>query len=127
MTKRSFFNQLGGLSTGVAAFLIFLNFIPQFRIDISVSWISWLFFIIFTVVVFYAAHSASSSANPHNFTTVIMGVVVGKMFFSVLIILLYIKLVDPESRYFLFPFFVIYLSFTIFELNFMTKLGKTKT
>jgi len=126
MTKRSFFNQLGGLSGGIALLLIVLNFIPQIQADISVSWFSWLFFIVFTVAVFYVAQKAALSANPHMFTTVIMGVVIGKMFFSVLIILLYIKMMNPESRYFLLPFFAIYFSFTIFELYFMTKLGKMK-
>jgi hypothetical protein len=126
MTKRSFFNQLGGLSVGVAALLIILNFLPQFQADIAVSWISWLFFILFTIAVFYIAQKAALGPNPHTFTTVIMGVVIGKMFFSVLIILLYVKLMTPESRYFLLPFFTIYFSFTIFELHFMTKLGKMK-
>ncbi len=126
MTQRSFYNQLVSLSAGVAALLIFLNFFPLFRSDISLSWISWAFFIIFTIVVFYVSKSAAKSANPHNFTSVIIGVVIGKMFFSILIILLYIKMFNPESRYFLLPFFAIYFSFTIFELTFMTKLGKMK-
>ena len=126
MTKRSFFTRLGGLSIGVAALLISLSFIPLFQKDISISWVSWLFFIIFTVVVFFVSESAALSANPHNFTTVIMGVVIGKMFFSVLIILMYVKMMNPETRYFLIPFFIIYFAFTIFELQFMTKLGKMK-
>ena len=126
MTKRSFFNQLGGLSVRIALLLIILNFIPQIQADIAVSWLSWLFFIVFTIAVFFVAQKAALSANPHTFTTVIMGVVIGKMFFSVLIILLYIKLMNPETRYFLLPFFAIYFSFTIFELYFMTKLGKMK-
>jgi len=126
MTKRSFFNRLGGLSLGIAILLIGLNFIPLFQADISVSWVSWLFFIIFTVGVFYTAENAALSTNAHTFTSVIMGVVIGKMFFSILIILLYVKLMIPETRYFLIPFFIIYFSFTIFELQFMTKLGKLK-
>lgn len=126
MTKRSFFNQLGGLSVGIALLLIILSFIPQIQADISVSWASWLFFVVFTIVVFYVAQKAALSSNPHTFTTVIMGVVIGKMFFSILIILIYIKLMIPETRYFLLPFFAIYFSFTIFELYFMTKLGKMK-
>ena len=126
MTKRSFYNQLGGLSVGVAILLVFLNFVPLFQADLPVSWISWAFFIVFTIVVYYTSRNAALSDNPHSFTTVILGVVIGKMFFSVLIILLYIKLINPETRYFLIPFFVIYLSFTIFELHFMTKLGKMK-
>lgn len=126
MTKRSFFNQLGGLSVGIALLLITLSFIPQIQADIAVSWASWLFFIVFTIVVFYVAQKAALSSNPHTFTTVIMGVVIGKMFFSILIIMLYIKLMNPETRYFLLPFFAIYFSFTIFELYFMTKLGKMK-
>jgi len=126
MTKRSFYNQLTGLSLGVATLLIFLSFVPLFQVDISVSWVSLLFFILFTIAVFYVSEGAALSANPHTFTTVIMGVVIGKMFSSILIILLYIKLMNPESRYFLIPFFIIYFSFTIFELHFMTKLGKIK-
>lgn len=126
MNKRSFFNQLGGLSVGIAVLLFSLNFIPQFKADIVVSWISWVFFILFTIAVFYKAQDAALSTNPHTFTSVIMGVVIGKMFFSVLIVLLYIKLMNPESRHFLLPFFAIYFSFTIFELHFMTKLGKMK-
>ena len=126
MTQRSFYNQLVALSLSVAALLILLNFIPLFQADIPVSWISWAFFIIFTIVVFYVSKSAAISANPHNFTSVIIGVVIGKMFFSILIILLYIKIFNPESRYFLLPFFAIYFTFTIFELSFMTKLGKMK-
>lgn len=126
MTKRSFFTRLSGLSLGIAGLLLFLNFVPLFQADISVSWVSWLFFIIFTIAVFYVSQSAALSTNPHTFTTVIMGVVIGKMFFSILIILVYIKLANPESRYFLIPFFGIYFSFTIFELQFMTKLGKIK-
>lgn len=126
MPKRSFYNQLVGLSLGIAVLLLVLGFIPLFQIDISVSWISLLFFILFTVVVFYVAENAALSSNPHTFTSVIMGVVIGKMFFSIIIILVYIKLMNPESRYFLLPFFIIYFSFTIFELHFMTKLGKIK-
>ena len=126
MAKRSFYKQLLGLSVGIAALLFSLNFIPLFQADISVSWISWFFFISFTIGVFYFAEKAALSANPHTFTSVIMGVVIGKMFFSIIIILLYVKLANPTSRYFLLPFFAIYFSFTIFELHFMTKLGKIK-
>jgi hypothetical protein len=126
MPISSFYNQLGGLSVGIALLLISLNFIPLFQTDITVLWVCWLFFIFFTIAVFYLAQKAALSANPHTFTSVIMGVVIGKMFFSISIILLYVKLTNPESRYFLLPFFAIYFSFTIFELHFMTKLGKMK-
>ena len=126
MTERSFFKQLVGLSSGIALLLVAFGFIPQIQADISVSWASWLFFIVFTIIVFFVAQNSAKSSNPHSFTTVIMGVVIGKMFFSILIIFIYIKMVNPETRYFLLPFFAIYFSFTIFELYFMTKLGKTK-
>ncbi len=126
MPRRSFYNQLGSLSVGIAVLLIILNFIPLFQADIAVSWVSWVFFIFFTIAVFYTAQKAALSSNPHTFTSVIMGVVIGKIFFSIIIILIYVKLTNPETRYFLLPFFAIYFSFTIFELHFMTKLGKMK-
>ena len=126
MARRSFFSQLAGLSFVVAILLVVFNFVPLFKADMPVAWISWLFFILFTIGVFFTSESAALSPNPHTFTSVIMGVVIGKMFFPVLIIFMYVKLMSPESRYFLIPFFVIYFSFTIFELLFMTKLGKMK-
>jgi len=124
MNRRSFFLQLGGFSFGIALLLFLLNLIPLLHADQWLSWISWLFFILFTVIVYFAASKAALSDDLYAFTRLIIAVVMGKMFFSVLIVLLYVKLTNPESRFFLISFFVVYLAFTIFELHFMTKLGK---
>ena len=126
MNRRSFFIQLGGLSLGVAVSLYLLHLIPLFQSDQSLSLASLAFFILFTIVVYLAAYRAALSDNIHSFTRLIMAVVMGKMFLCVLLIFLYVKLANPESRYFLVPFFVVYFAFTIFELYFMTKLGKIK-
>ena len=127
MNQRSFFFQLGSLSVGVAAILFLLHLIPLFQTDQTLSWASWLFFILFTIIVYFVAFRAALSENLHTFSSVIVGVVIGKMILSVLVVLVYVKLSQPESRFFLIPFFVVYFAFTIFEVYFMSKLGKMKS
>ena len=126
MNQRKFFIQLAVLSLGVSLILFLLHLIPFFQSDQLLSWSSWVFFILFTVIVYFAAYKAALSENLHTFSSIIIAVVIGKMLFTVLIIVVYVKLMEPDSRFFLIPFFVVYFAFTIFEVHFMTKLGKQK-
>jgi hypothetical protein len=43
-----------------------------------------------------------------------------------MMIVIYKKVANPESLWFLIPFFLIYLVFTIFEVYFMNILGRVK-
>ena len=64
---------------------------------------------------------ASFSKNKNAFTSVILMTTMAKMFLAILIIVIYVKVFEPDSRMFVFPFLGIYLIYTIFETYFMMK------
>jgi len=126
MSKSLFFKYLISLSLGFVPIIIAQSFIPVFQDHQVFSWVSLLFFILFTFGVFYLAEKAAQSPSLNIFSSVILGVIFIKMIFIIFIVLVYKELANPNSPWFLIPFFIIYLVFTIFEVYFMSKLGKTK-
>jgi hypothetical protein len=76
--------------------------------------------------MFYLGTKAAKSKNKYTFNNIIVGNMILKMFMCVLIVLVYKNAYEIQSRAFLFPFLIIYLSYTIFETYFLTKLAKTR-
>ena len=126
MTKKLFFKYLAVLTFILALAIVLLSFIPFFQGHLAFSWSSWGFFTLFTIGVYFLANQAAQSPNLNTYSSVILGVIFIKMVFIIFIVLIYKKLMDPGSPWFLVPFFIIYLSFTIFEIYFMSKLGRLK-
>ena len=124
MSQRSFYLQLALISGFAAVGLFLINRLPVFHAYSDLSWISLAFFVGLSIAMFYTGHRAAFSSNKHNFTNTVLGFTIGKIFLSVIIILLYFKLAEPETKFFILPFFGVYLIFTIFESYFMTRLGK---
>jgi len=77
--------------------------------------------------MYYAGRKAAFSDNKHDFTNVSLGVTIGKIFIAILFILGYNQLMQPDSRFFIIPFFLMYLIYTIFETYIMMKLGRLNT
>lgn len=126
MTKSVFFKNLILISLGLGLMVTAQAFIPLLAEHLMLSISSLIFFIGFTVGVYFLAERAAHSSNLHTFSSVILGVIFIKMVFILFIIVLYKKEVNPENSWFLIPFFLIYLAFTIFEVYFMSKLGRIK-
>ena len=124
MNKPDFFKTLASISTGLALVLFLMSFISLFKGHQIFSWISLGFFLFFTIGVYFLAERAAHSPNLNNFSSVIFGVIFMKMAFIVIMVLIYKKIMDPVSPWFLVPFFLIYVVFTIFEVYFMTKLAR---
>lgn len=126
MNARIFYIQLLILTLLVGLGLFFLNRLPQLQSHAVLSWLSLAFFTGLSVMMFYAGRNSAQSDNKNNFTNVVLGFTIGKMFFTIMVIYAYVQLVKPEGKLFVLPFFGIYLIFTAFETYFMMKLGKTK-
>jgi len=126
MDRSVFFKNLIGLGLAMAAFIFASSFIPVLKAHQLFSWATLLFFNFFTLIVFIWAERTAHSSNQHAFSAVILGVIFMKMVFIVLFVLVYSKAAKPENTWFLLPFFIIYLGFTIFEVYFMSKLGRVK-
>jgi len=127
MTQRQFYLQLLLVSALTAVALFFINQLPALAAYASLSWLSVAFFIFLSIGMYYAGRRSALSDNKHHFTNTIMGFTMGKMMLSILLILGYLKLAEPETKLFILPFFGVYLVYTIFETYFMTRLGRTNS
>lgn len=126
MTHRRFFTQLLLVITltGLVLFAL-LNFKP-FDAYVSLSGILLAFFAMLTTGVYIAASKAALSKDKNAFTRLVMICSFVKMFMAILVVVVYHKFLKPQDNYFLIPFFLIYIVFTVFETALMSKLGKVK-
>ena len=106
--------------------LFFLHQIPQLQPHGLLSWISLGAFIGLSVLMYFVGEKSAKDENKNNFTNVVLGFTMGKMFLSIMVIYMYFELAQPEGKFFILPFFIVYFIFTAFETYFMMKLGKTK-
>ena len=124
MGHRHFFLQLGVVTLVTAAVLLGLHQIDRFAPYGSLSVLSLLLFVGLTVVMYFLGRRAANSENKNDFTNVVMGFTMGKMFLSIAIIYGYLQVVEPTDKLFIVPFFTVYLIYTAFEIFFMMKLGR---
>jgi len=126
MSKKNFFKQLGIGSAILIICLYFIHQLPVFQGFFDFSMISIVLFIIFCIGMYFFGYSAAVSTNKSAFTGIVLISIFGKMLFSIILIVVYSKLREPETRMFLLPFIVVYLYYTAFETYFLMKLGKLK-
>ncbi len=126
MTPRSFGTQLTIISVGVALLLLLMHQWPSIGQYQTFSWICWSFYVVFSAIMFLMAKWSAWDANGKLFISTSIMLMGGKMLFSVLIVILYSKIAQPTSRSFVLPFFLVYVTFTIFETYFMMKLAEEK-
>ena len=124
MSKSSFFFALFPITALSAVALAFLAKLPAFQSDASVLWISLAVFALLSIGMYFMGLNAAKSDNKNTFTSILLLSTMAKMFIAILIIVLYLKLMLPDTRLFVLPFLGIYLIFTVFETYFMMKLGK---
>lgn len=127
MTAKAFFLQLALVTLIAAATAYGINTFPQFADVQPIAWISLGIFVLLSVVMYYAGRKAAFSDNKHDFTNVSLGITISKIFIAILFILGYNQLMQPDSRFFIIPFFLMYLIYTIFETYIMMKLGRLNT
>ncbi len=126
MNAHSFFIQLSALSLVALAGLFLLLRLPQWQPHQGFALACLALFIAISVLMYFAGAKAAHSSNKNDFTTVALGFSGGKIFLSAIAILVYVELAKPENKLFVLPFFLIYTVYTIFEVYFMMRLGRTK-
>jgi len=126
MQFKPFFLQLCILTLLLSIALFFLHKLSLFHeyADLSVSGI-FCFFIL-TLFIYFLGNRASNSPNKFLFTYMSLLIIFFKLAFSLMLILVYKKVFDPPTKYFIVPFILIYVCYTIFEVYFMDKLARIK-
>lgn len=123
MSSKSFIFQLCTISLICFILSFSAGYIPIEKELIQLSLLSTLFFSLFCIGIYFKAKAAIDSPNKYAFNNIIILSIAAKMFVSILFLLIYKKLLNPQSHYFVVPFLIIYVVYTIFETYFMTKLS----
>ena len=124
MTNRQFYFKLGLLTIATIVAMAGLHLIPVLAPFWDITIGSIVLFLVISILAWHLGQKAALSKNKNNFTALVLGFIFGKMFLCVIFVLIYTKTVFPESKFFLIPFFLIYLVYTIFETTILTKLGR---
>lgn len=108
----------------VIVFLIVHQFIPALQTHASFAYVTISMFVLFCLVAFVLSKKAIKSANKYRFIHILLMIIMGKMFLSLVMVLAYVKLFNPLDKLFVIPFFLIYLVYTAFEIYFLEKVAK---
>jgi len=117
MILRSFYFRLVVLTLVLAAlaFLVYRS-VSSLQYE-NFAWFSLLFFVAVTLLTFPIALNGLKKNTGHGFVASVNGMVMLKIFLSIAFIIVYILLAKPKSPAFIFPFFVFYIVFTVFEVR----------
>lgn len=125
MTPNTFWKQLIAvilLLTGI--YYVGCGIIFELAQYQDLFWISQSFFIVLAILSFYLGKYLVKQKNKNLFSQLIVIMMLNKLLFSVAIVVGYFKLKLPTDNLFLLPFFVVYIVHTIFEVSFLTKIGR---
>lgn len=126
MTRRKFYFQLVGITIALLVLIGASQILPVFAPHLNFSLISLGIFFLVAIILFNLGAKSAVSKDKNAFTRIIMASTFIKMFLALIIVVVYHKMANPKGAYFVIPFFVIYFTYTIFETQFLSKLGKIK-
>lgn len=121
MTQKLFLKLL---CSTIGILLIVLTVIHSFQIfrpHIGLSIGMVVMFVLLAIVNYTLGEKAVQSDNKYLYNNLIIGNFILKMICSISIVVAYVKIIAPTDTYFVMPFIVIYVIFTIFEVTFMMK------
>lgn len=125
METSSFFSQLIRVSFMVTLLqYAIIYFFPKMADYNTLFWLSQLFFVLLSLISFRGAKHFVRLSNKNAFSQFIMMLILGRLFLSIAVIVGYFKLFHPDSKLFLVPFFMVYIFYTVFEVLFLSAIGR---
>lgn len=124
MSIKTFYQQLILLSLGIFAIVFLLGQQALYASYVNISTVSLIFFISLSVIVFHLGLRIIKSRNKNDFSRLVLGFTGFKMMLSVALVFIYQSVVQPTDRWFVIPFLIIYVLYTIFETYFLMRLGR---
>lgn len=126
MPEKIFYRQLAILTLITGGSLALLGKLPLFRDHVLLYWITLGVYFLITLLLFLIGRKLAGSSNKNAFTQFVMLTVFAKMILTMAVLVAYLNFSAPGSKYFILPFFVVYLAYTIFETYVLMKVGRIK-
>jgi ABC-type transport system involved in cytochrome bd biosynthesis fused ATPase/permease subunit len=127
MNTKEFLLQL----IGVTALAVVLITLPRFVIEgwsvhTDFGWVMLLLFVLLSIFLYIIGSITARSQDKYLFHGVIMGSVLIKLVLGLSSLLLYSRKFFPMNNLYIWVFLLVYVVFTIWEVNYMSKLAKMK-
>ncbi|QQS30701.1 MAG: hypothetical protein IPM47_07160 [Sphingobacteriales bacterium] len=119
-TKLLLFSVMVGLATGMLHVTGKLGDYPGF------AWLCYGFFTLLSFFIIYLIAMTNQSSTPGRAVNLVLGAMGLKFLFSILMVLVYILAANPQTVYFIIPFFVLYTLYTVVETRFLMMVVNTK-
>ncbi len=120
-----FLLMLGSLSGAAALMLYLLHRLPVLQPHQRFSWIALGFFVVLTGLIYLWARISARHANPKLLLQIAMAAVLLKIVACVALVWGYVQAESPlQNRWFLLPFFSLYLLYTIFETYILMRFSR---
>ena len=111
------------VAISIGLYYLLIQFFPAFSYT-DLTWIAIGMFGLISLLVFFLAQKASKSDNKYSFLNIVVMNLFMKIFLSFIVVVAYVKITQPADKWYLVPFTMIYLIFTIFETYFLSKAAK---
>jgi hypothetical protein len=120
MSKKDFIKVLAySVLCSVLVYSILCFFVPIYKY-LDLSLIGLVFFSALSVLIYVMGERALRSKKTNSFLTIIVLNTFIKLMGSFILVLLYVKIKEPDDKNFLIPFLLIYLVFMISETYFLS-------
>lgn len=115
------------LLLAVVSQLLFGWFLPELKPFIGLGYVAMVYFTTLSVLIYYLSRRLGTHENPYLLLYLTYAVILFKLASSVVIVYAFKRHYHPDTRYFVLPFIVVYILFTIFETAYMAKSGRLKS
>lgn len=102
-------------------------YLPELKPYIGLGYVAMGYFTTLSVLIYYLSKRLGTHENPYLLLYLTYAVILFKLASSVIIVYAFKRSYHPDTRYFVLPFIVVYILFTIFETAYMAKSGQLKS
>ena len=115
MTLAHFYKKLAWASLTSLLLIAVIYLVPILKPYTAFSGMCFVFFALICIAVFYVGRFLSRLSKSQYYTSFSLVFGVFKLFLLFTFVFIYVSKANPENSYYLIPFFVLYLIFTILE------------
>lgn len=127
MNSTNYFKKLFIVTVILALLALLANQTELFVSFQLFTWLSLTFFFLVSCGVYLMASKGVSANSSYRFVSMVMGSFTGKLMLCTVFLLLYVVIAKPQGKpFFIIPFFILYIVYTVMEMIELLKLNAKK-